>query len=378
VGGGTELVVEAGVLVGALVIGQLSKRIPLIPPAFTEIIAGVFLSLLVGSHSYGHLLRAVFDAGVYVLALGGGLGIGGEAFSGVLRKGILVASVGVALVGTLSLLVAQLLGIHGLAAWFVTFAMVSTSIGVAARQFRKHDAYGRGVVHLTLAAALADDVFGLIALIVISVIGAASSHPSSLRIASQVLASLVIPGLSFVLPALYREARRSTVVLAIGVVVLIAGFLLGVSPVILGFASGIFLERLGLDQAQLTNRSLELLETTVVPGFFLLAGYQVVLGTVSLKAAALLAIVLLIALGVSRVVLVGVAHVPKGDRLILGIAMSPRAEVTLIVMAVGTADGYMTSSSYVGLVIMILVALLVASAGLERLLTSSTGGSGAD
>lgn len=363
------MAVELGVLLVALVIGQLSRRIPLIPAAFTEILAGVLLSLLIGAHGYGHVLRAVFDAGVFVLALGGGLGVGGEAFSGVLRKGILVASVGVACVGGLSLFGAEALGIHGLAAWFVVFAMISTSIGVAARQFRRHDAYGRGVVHLTLAAALADDVFGLIALIVISVIGAASSHPSSLRIASQVLASVVIPGLSFVLPALQREARRRSGVLALGVVVLVGGFLLGVSPVILGFASGIFLERLGLEQAQMTNRSLDLLEATVVPGFFLLAGYQVVLGSVSLRAAVLLALTVLAALGVSRVVLVGVARVKKGERLLLGLAMSPRAEVTLIVMAVGSADGHMTNSTYLGLVVMILVALLVASVGLERLLT---------
>lgn len=318
---------------------------------------------MVGVHSLSQPLSFAFYLGVFALSFYSGIGVGGEAFGRALNRGAIVASVGVLFIAVGGFALARVLGEDSRVALYIALALVPTSIGVGARQFHTHGAFANKAAQISLAAALVDDFYGLGALVALGLLVGVSSKHSSGWVALTVTLSVGLPIGLVILSRVVHTSRTRTSAALISITAVVLCLLHQVSPVVGGFFLGLSLERMGFVSSKraldLSGRATEIL----APLFFFLAGFGFSISALASGAVWVLAGGLLLALVVSRIACALTAPGPRRDRLVVGAAMLPRAEVTLVIIRTAVAAGVFAAAEYSAVLIIVILSM-AASAGL--------------
>ena len=227
---------------------------------------------------------------------------------------------------------------------FIAASLCATSVGVTARVLRDLGHGRGGTAHLILAAAVVDDVIGLI---VLAVMGASGSVPLVLVKASVFLVGGLAVGM-FVSPRLLSLASRSMSVVLLGAALAFCfamawlASLFGLAPIVGAFAAGLAVEEWHYqDFIDRRERTLDDLITPLaawlVPIFFLVIGLRTDLSGLAKPGAIGLALVLTLAAiaGKQLCALGAIGSHSAVDRVVVGLGMMPRGEVTLIFANLG-------------------------------------------
>jgi Kef-type K+ transport system membrane component KefB len=378
------------VVVSARLLGLVFERLKL-PSVVGEIIAGIIIGNtilfdLLHVETNFIFLELLAELGVIFLLFAVGLETRFSDLSRVGRTAIYVAVLGVIIPFVSGYLIMVSLASPPAEAMFIGAAMVATSVGITARVIRDLRLTDSTEAKVIIGAAVIDDVLGLIVLAVVSgvageggldiisviiVAGMALSFVVAIILISTKVLPLAIkphPADAIVCNAEPRHSRVSPLSMAIivcfGLSALASFF--GLAGIIGAFFAGmIFAE---YKERWPCEESFESINELMTPFFFVFVGIQV-----SLAAFADLGL-LLLALGITVVAILtkyigcglGARSLGRRSASIIGIGMSPRGEVGIIVASIGLGVGVLTESLFSVVVFMSIATTLIAPPLLVR------------
>ncbi len=349
------------------------------PGVLGELIAGVLLgpSLLNLVH-VNDLTQGLAEIGAIFLLFTVGLETKPGDLLEVGWTATVVAVLGVVVPFFLGFVYMRALSYNSIESIFVGAAMVATSVGITARVLADLGALSIRAARVILAAAVLDDILGLLVLAVVSSLSTGRVHYVQLGIVAAeaiTFALLMIFFASRVIGVFHPHveklrARNSAFILSI---ILCLG--LSLASVYIGIAAivGAFLAGLGLadhsDRWKLRENAHPLSEF-LAPFFFVMLGVQVNVQTFAKPGMIGLASVICILAIVGKLIGCGVGSLRLGfkDALRVGIGMVPRGEVGLIVAGVGLTLHTISDAVYSIVLVMSMVTTLVAPPFLRMVL----------
>jgi Kef-type K+ transport system membrane component KefB len=364
------------VFVSAKLLAEIFERLGQ-PGLAGEILAGV----LIGPHVLGWMapngfLRVLSDLGVMFLLFRVGLEVKSSELIRVGGTALVVAVAGVLLPLVTGWGIAELWGEPRLESIFMGAAMVATSVGITAHVLASRGLLDSRAARVILAAAVVDDVLGLIVLALVS--GLARGAVRYLDVAlSGVLAmaftlfvarfgtrtvGLVIPRVQASLTLAEGEfALALTLMFALALLAVYAGVAAIVGAFLAGMALSETVARRTLD---LTDGVTELLTP------FFLAGIGLHMDLTALRAPRMigLAAIIVVAAVVSKFLgcAVGALRMGRRDALRVGVGMVPRGEVGMVVAQIGLRLGVIGAGIY-GVIVLMSVATTLAAPPLLKL-----------
>jgi Kef-type K+ transport system membrane component KefB len=346
------------------------------------ILGGLLAGVLVGPSvlnliHYNDLLHALAELGVMFLLFQVGLEIRASDLLKVGRTAIVVAILGVILPFVMGWAILSAAGHRQGEAIFMGAAMVATSVGITAEVLASRGLLSHQTSRIILAAAVIDDVLGLLVLAVVSsmgtqqgvdILGLLTSSAVSIAFVA-IVARFGSPTVNFVMPKLLARLRSQEAEFAVAVsflffMALLAGYS-GVAAIIGAFLAGMALsETVGPRTRMLSYGAAELM----VPFFLASIGLQMDLSvfkkgsTLALGVAVLLAAVLSKAAGCGA----GAYRMGFRDALRVGVGMVPRGEVGMVVAQIGLLKGSISQDAY-GVAVFMAVATTMVAPPLLRL-----------
>jgi len=364
------------IFVSAKLMADLAERIGQ-PGIVGEILAGVLIGpSVLGWLAPSELLSALSDLGAMFLLFRVGLEVKSSELLKVGGTATLVAFCGV--------VVPFVMGTGILLAWraplnesiFVGASMVATSVGITASVLP-----AKGLLHeisskIILAAAVIDDVMGLLVLAVVSSVthGTVNLLQLSLTALAATAFTVIVAkwgthAMNHVVPHVERGWRVAESRFVMAMAMLFSLSLLavytGVAAIVGAFLAGLALsESTGEREKDLAQGVSELL----VPFFLAGIGLHVNLSAFSHASTAILAVVILVAAVISKFIGCGLGALGMGkaDALRVGIGMIPRGEVGMVVAQLGLGFGILSQSSY-GVVVFMSVATTIVAPPLIKL-----------
>jgi len=360
---GSTLLALLVALVAAKLGGEIFVRIGQ-PAVLGELVLGIAVGniVLLGYHGLSfletdHYIQMLAELGVILLLFQVGLESDIKETLNVGVPSLIVATLGVIAPIALGWGVAAILlpkaGVYVHA--FIGATLCATSVGITARVLRDLGRTRTAEARIILGAAVIDDVMGLVILAIVQGAIAAAESSSSISVMSFVLVTskaiaflLAAPFVGYYLaPRVFQFVARfkaDDLSLVTGLATCF-GFayvasLVGLAPIVGGFAAGLVLEEAHWrDFSRRGERSLGDLIAPIagflVPVFFFRMGTGVSLAKLAHPQALVLAAALTVAaVAGKQVCCLGVFR--KGlDRLSIGIGMIPRGEVGLIFAGIG-------------------------------------------
>ena len=354
------------------------------PGIVGEILAG----FLIGPHALGWMsqndvLAILSDLGVMFLLFRVGLEVKSSELMKVGGTALLVAVAGVILPFLLGTVVALLFRQPTLESIFIGAAMVATSVGITAQVLASRGWLDTRAAQVILAAAVVDDILGLLVLALAS--GVARGEVKYLELA---LTGVVALGFTFLLarfgtrtvgrimPRLSSRLSLAEAEFALAMTLLFSlsllAFYAGVAAIIGAFLAGLALsestDRRVLD---MTGGVAELL----VPFFLAGIGLRLDLSVLRSPATLLLSVVIILAALASKFIACGAAALGMGrlDAIRVGVGMVPRGEVGMVVAQIGISLGIMNQSAYGVIVLMSIATTLIAPPLLKLAFRGVTG-----
>jgi Na+:H+ antiporter len=356
--------------VSAKLMAEVAERLNQ-PGIVGEIIAGVLIGPSVfGWLAPGEFLSAMSDLGAMFLLFRVGLEVKSSELMRVGGTALLVACSGV--------VVPFILGAGILLAWgakpdeaiFVAASLVATSVGITAQVLSAKGLLDEISSKVILAAAVIDDVLGLLVLAVVSSLARGKFDVVQLSLTALLAAGFTVVvgrwgthAMRRVTPHIERTLRAAEARFVLALSLL---FLLGVLAVSVGVAAivGAFLAGLALaESTEARERDLaQGVSEFLVPFFLASIGLHVDLSVFAKPATAILALVLLAAAIVSKFVGCGLGALGLGkvNALRVGVGMIPRGEVGMIVAQMGLGFGILGRGSYSVVVFMSVATTIVA------------------
>ena len=342
-----------------------------LPGIVGEIVAGVILGpSLLNWLSLDHFLESLAELGVMFLLFRVGLEVKASELVRVGGTALLVATSGVVLPFLLGWAILRAWGAPFIDCVFLGASMTATSVGITAQVLAAMGYLDQKASRIILAAAVIDDVLGLLVLAVVS--GMAKGHISILDLAlTAVLASSFVVVVALwgtramkrVVPRAAERLRASESEFALAICLLFALGLLatyaGVAAIVGAFLAGMAIgESVNHRVHTLMHGATELL----VPFFFVALGLRINLGAFRSGSALLLAAIVILAAVISKLVGCGVMALRLGhvEALRIGIGMIPRGEVGMVVGQLGLTMGILTADVYDVIVLMAIVTTLIA------------------
>ncbi len=341
------------------------------PGIVGEIIAGI----LIGPHVLGWMapnefLQKLSELGVMFLLFRVGLEVKSSELFRVGGTALLVALIGVIVPFFLGWGICALWGEPRLESIFTGAAMVATSVGITAQVLASKGLLQARASQIILAAAVIDDVLGLIVLALVSSLARGSINFLDLSLTAALASGFTVLIATWGTRTMQRllprvEARMSLAEsqFALAMTLLFGLSLLavyaGVAAIIGAFLAGMALsETVDHRVHQLTDGVAELL----IPFFLVGIGLHFDVTAFSSRSTVLLALVIFIAAVVSKFIGCGVAAMGMGrmDAIRVGVGMVPRGEVGMVVAQIGLSIGVMAESVYGIVVLMSLATTIVA------------------
>ncbi len=340
------------------------------PGIVGEILAGALVgpSVLGWIHP-NEMLKALSDLGVMFLLFGVGLEVKASDLLKVGGKATLVATLGVIVPFFAGWGILSLWGAPQIEAVFVGAAMVATSVGITASVLS-----ARGLLHevaskIILAAAVIDDVLGLIVLAIVSSVarGRVNSWEIAL-IAALATAFTVVMAVwgttaaKRLLPIFGSRARADNAEFHIALVFLFALALLaqytGVAAIVGAFLAGLALS----DSADARVRTLTRgVSELLVPFFLAGIGLHLNFAVFRSTSTVVLALVILATAIVTKLIGCGAGALSLGwnNVLKIGLGMVPRGEVGMVVAQIGLGMSVISTQIYSVVVFMAVATTMV-------------------
>jgi Kef-type K+ transport system membrane component KefB len=246
--------------------------------------------------------------------------------------------------------------------------MVATSVGITAQVLS-----AKGLLHVVsskiiLAAAVIDDVLGLLVLAVVSSLTHGKLNILELALTAALAVGFTVivakwgtHAMGRVVPHVNKNLRVGEAQFALSMSLLfalsLAAVYIGVAAIVGAFLAGLALaESTGPRVRDLAHGVTELL----VPFFLAGIGLHVSLSAFSSPSNALLAIVILVAAVLSKFIGCGLGALGlgKADALRIGVGMIPRGEVGMVVAQIGLGFGIISQNVY-GVVVFMSVATTI-------------------
>ena len=353
----------------AKLLAELCERLGQ-PGIVGEILAGALVGpSVLGWITPNETLKALSDLGVMFLLFGVGLEVKASELLKVGGKATLVATIGV--------IVPFFAGWGILAAWgapqiesvFVGAAMVATSVGITASVLS-----ARGVLHevasqVILAAAVIDDVLGLIVLAVVSSVARGRVNLWEIALVASLATAFTVvmaiwgtTAVKRILPIFGSRARADEAEFHIALVFLFAMALLaqytGVAAIVGAFLAGLALS----DSSDARMRTLTRgVSELLVPFFLAGIGLHLNFGVFRSRSTIALALVILAAAVVTKLVGCGLGAISLGWQNVLkiGLGMVPRGEVGMVVAQIGLGMAVISTEVYSVVVFMAVATTLL-------------------
>ncbi len=356
------------VFVSAKLMAEAAERLGQ-PGIVGEILAGVLIGpSVLGWLAPNEFLSALSDLGAMFLLFRVGMEVKASELLKVGGTATLVAASGV--------VVPFVMGTAILLAWhaplneaiFVGAAMVATSVGITAQVLS-----AKGLLHLVsskiiLAAAVIDDVLGLLVLAVVS-----SLTRGKVDILQLGLTAFAATAFTVIVAVWGTHAMRRVVphvdsklkvaearfVLAMSLLFALAlmAVYTGVAAIVGAFLAGL---ALGESSSERERGLVQGVSELLVPFFLVGIGLHVDLSAFGHLSTAMLALAILAAAVVSKFIGCGLGALSlgKADALRVGVGMIPRGEVGMVVAQIGLGFGILSRSSY-GVVVFMSVATTI-------------------
>jgi len=340
------------------------------PGIVGEILAGALIGpSVLGWIAPNDTLKALSDLGVMFLLFGVGLEVKASELLKVGAKATLVATIGVIVPFFAGWGILRAWGAPQIEAIFVGASMVATSVGITASVLSAKKLLHEVASQIILAAAVIDDVLGLIVLAAVSSV--ARGHVNVWEIAltaSLATAFTVVTGLwgtkaaNRLMPHFDSRVKADDAKFHIALVFLFGMGLLaqytGVAAIVGAFLAGLALS----DTADARVRTLTRgVSEMLVPFFLVGIGLHLNLAAFRSRSMMVLALVVLIAAIVTKLVGCGLGAVSLGWQNVLkvGLGMVPRGEVGMVVAQIGLSMAVISSEVYSVVVFMAVATTLV-------------------
>lgn len=353
----------------AKILGELAESCKL-PNIVGEILAGALLGPSVLALVKPAQIHELAELGVLFLLFRVGLEVKASELFRVGRMASLVAILGVLVPFFAGYAIYHLSGANQIESLFVGAAMVATSVGITAQVLAGLGLLNSQAARIILAAAVIDDILGLIVLAVVSSLAQGDVNVVQLASTAALSIAFTLFVLGFgtktvnkLLPKLEQRMKAVESQFSIAMILLFALALLasfaGVAAIIGAFLAGVAL-------AETVNHRVHILAQGVtellVP--FFLAGIGLALDVSVLrdpKTLALAAAVTLAAI-LSKFAGCAIAAWPLGaaDARRIGAGMVPRGEVGMVVAQIGAAMGTISQQAYSVVVVMAVLTTVAA------------------
>ncbi len=373
--------------VSAKVMAEIAERLHQ-PGIVGEILAGV----LIGPSVFGWLapsefLSAMADLGAMFLLFRVGLEVKSSELMKVSGTALVVACSGIVVPFLMGAAIMRFWHASMNEAIFVGASMVATSVGITAQVLSARGLLQAISSKVILAAAVIDDVLGLLVLAVVSSLTHGKVDIVQLSLTALlataftgVIAKWGSRAMSRVIPRMQETLRvaESRFVLALCLLFALAVLAtsIGVAAIVGAFLAGLALaETSGPRERDLAQGVAELL----VPFFLAGIGLSVDLSAFTETSTIVLALVILAAALISKFLGCGLAALGlgKAEAVRVGIGMVPRGEVGMIVAQIGLGYGILSRSSY-GVVVFMSVATTIIAPPLIKAAWKSPAGAGSE
>jgi Kef-type K+ transport system membrane component KefB len=342
-----------------------------LPAIAGEILAGFLIGpAVLGWFTFTPTLQILSTLGVLFLLFRVGLEVRSAELIKVGGTALVVAVLGVAAPFLMGWGILRAWGADHVQAIFVGAAMVATSVGITAQVLAAKGLLALRASRIILAAAVIDDVLGLLMLSVVSSVASARLNLLGLS-----LTILLAVGFTLVIgrwgttaavrlfPRAGASLRAGEVEFNLAMVLLFGLSLLavhaGVAAIVGAFLAGMALaDTVGQRVRDLTHGVTELM----APFFLAGIGLSLDLEVFQSKSTLLLALVVTLAAVVSKLAGCGLGAIRLGrlDALRVGCGMVPRGEVGMIVAQLGLTMGVISKSVYGVVVTMAVATTLIA------------------
>lgn len=358
----------AAILIGAKLTGRLSQRLGL-PSVFGELVLGLMLGpSLLNLIRPNDPLALLAEVGVILLMFRAGLETDLVQMRQVGLAATVVAFGGVLLPFGGGFALGRLFGLEMLPALFVGAVLTATSVSISAEVLRELG-HLRGKVGATiLGAAVIDDVLGVL---VLSLVLGLAGEGNPLVAVGQM--AVFFPAAWLIGDKLLPQLRKiehlaggqdTVLAILLGLVMLFAWAaeaLGSVADITGAYLLGIVVARYTDEEHVVHHGSSALAYAFVVPVFFVNIGLEA--NVTTLGAAPLFTIIMVILAIVGKVVGCGVGALAMRlswrEALQIGIGMTARGEVALVMIAAGRAAGLVNDTLFTSTIVMALVTTLI-------------------
>jgi Kef-type K+ transport system membrane component KefB len=358
----------AAILIGAKLAGRLSQRIGL-PSVFGELVLGLVLGpSLLNLIRPNDPLALLAEVGVILLMFRAGLETDLVQMRQVGLAATIVALGGVLLPFGGGFALGRMFGLSDLPALFVGAVLTATSVSISAEVLRELG-HLRGKVGATiLGAAVIDDVLGVL---VLSLVLGLAGKGDPLIAAGQM--AVFFPVAWFIGDRLLPQLRKiehlaggqdTVLAILLGLVMLFAWAaeaLGSVADITGAYLLGIVVARYTDEEHVVHHGSSALAYAFVVPVFFVNIGLEA--NVTTLGAAPLFTILMVLLAIAGKVVGCGVGaltmRMSPREALQIGIGMTARGEVALVMIAAGRAAGLVNDTLFTATIVMALVTTLI-------------------
>jgi Kef-type K+ transport system membrane component KefB len=344
------------------------------------VVGGLIAGILIGPSVLGwvqpdlpgdkELLFALAQLGVMFLLFRVGLEAKASELLTVGRTALLVAILGVIAPFALGWEIFRWSGHTNVESLFMGAAMVATSVGITAQVLADKGLLSHQTAKIILAAAVIDDVLGLLVLAIVASTGKGGIDIAGLAITTLVSIGFVVavvalgsPAMIRLYPKVTRSLRSQEAEFAIAVIFLfvmaLAAMYSGVAGIVGAFLAGMVLaESVGHRVHDLAHGAAELM----VPFFLCSIGLHMNLDVFRNRDTIILSLVILVAAIISKWLGCGIGAYTLGmkDATRIGIGMVPRGEVGMVVAQIGKETGAVSDTAYGVAVFMAVATTIVA------------------
>ncbi len=351
-------------------LAEVFERLRL-PGIVGEIVAG----LLIGPQVLHWLapntvLSAFSDLGVLFLMFRVGLEVKG---SELIQRGItalIVAVSGVIVPFVMGWFILWWWGAPSIEAVFVGVSMVATSVGITAQVLKQLGVLNTRASQIILAAAVFDDILGLLALSIASSLARGGFHPLELSITAVLAIGFTIliahwgsRIMQKIFPHIPPRLRIPETEFSLAMCLM---FGLAVLAVYAGVAAitGAFLAGMAISEAvpHRVHHMTSGVTEVFLPFFLAGIGMRLELATFTQRHTLMLTILIVVAAIVSKLIGCGLGALSLGrkEALRVGVGMIPRGEVGMVVAQIGASYGVITETVFGTIVAMSVMTTMVA------------------
>jgi Kef-type K+ transport system membrane component KefB len=341
------------------------------PAIVGEILAGFLIGpAVLGWIAPNSVISALADLGVLFLLFRVGLEVKTSEIVRVGGTATLVAILGVIAPFFLGWGIMAVWGASRVESIFVGAAMVATSVGITAQVLASKGLLNHKASRIILAAAVIDDVLGLLVLAVVSSVAKEHLNVLGLLITASLAIGFTVlitkwgsAAAGKLIPRVQARLKAGEVEFNLAMVFLFSLALLavhaGIAAIVGAFLAGMALsDTVGERVRDLTHGVTELL----VPFFLAGIGLQMELAAFQNKTTVLLAVTIVVAAVISKLIGCGIGALPLGwaDAARVGCGMVPRGEVGMVVAQLGLTMGVIPKPVYAVVVFMAVATTLIA------------------